>query len=196
MRFFERLTALVFLIILSPVFLIIAFLIKITSKGPVFFYQKRAGLNKKPFTIYKFRTMIEKAENLKKKYQHLNQADGPVFKIANDPRYTKIGKVLGHSGLDELPQLINILKGEMAFIGPRPLPVKEAAKVPKKYEKRFSVLPGISSLWVAEGTDHSDFDNWMKLDLEYVKRKSLWYDFSIILRTIFLIVKLVFRTNQ
>lgn len=196
MRFFERLTALFFLIILSPFFLIIAFLIKITSKGPVFFYQKRAGLNKKPFIIYKFRTMIEKAENLKKKYQHLNQADGPVFKIANDPRYTKIGKVLGHSGLDELPQLINILKGEMAFIGPRPLPVKEAAKVPKKYEKRFSVLPGISSLWVAEGTDHSDFDNWMKLDLEYVKRKSLWYDFSIILRTIFLIVKLVFRTNQ
>lgn len=135
--------------------------------------------------------MVVDAENLKSKIQNLNEADGPVFKIRNDPRYTKFGYFLAHSGLDELLQLINIVKGEMAFIGPRPLPVEEAKKVPKKYERRFSVLPGISSLWVVEGTNHRDFNKWMMLDLEYVKKKSFWYDIKITIKTINLLAHLI-----
>lgn len=136
--------------------------------------------------------MVTDAENLKFKIQNQNEADGPVFKIHNDPRYTKIGKWLAHTGLDELSQLINIIKGEMSFVGPRPLPVDEANKVPKIYGRRFSVLPGLSSLWVVEGTDHSNFDKWMKLDLEYVEKKNFWYNFVIVIKTIWLLIKLLF----
>ena len=138
--------------------------------------------------------MIEDAENQKSKVQNLNEADGPVFKIHDDPRYTKFGRFLAHSGLDELPQLINIVKGEMSFVGPRPLPVAEAKKVPKKYEPRFSVLPGMSSLWVIKGTDHSSFDRWMELDLEYVKNRSFWYDFVIVIKTLLLLAKLTLKS--
>lgn len=137
--------------------------------------------------------MIKNAEDLKSKISKLNEADGPVFKIHNDPRYTKFGRFLAHSGLDELPQLWNIIKGEMAFIGPRPLPIYESNKIPKKYEKRFSVLPGISSPWVTLGTDHSDFNKWMNLDLEYVKNKSVWYDIKIAMVTIKLLAQLIFK---
>lgn len=187
--FMKRLIALVFLVIFSPLFLILYFLVRVTSKGPFIYKQKRMGKDNKPFDIYKIRTMVVDAESLKSKIYHLNEADGPVFKIQNDPRYTKFGYFLAHNGLDETPQLINIVKGEMAFIGPRPLPIEEAKKVQKKYEQRFSVLPGISSLWVVEGTDHTDFDRWMKLDLEYVKNKGLWYDIKIAIKTIWLLIK-------
>lgn len=187
----QRLIALILLIILSPFLLVLFILVKLTSKGPFIFKQKRWGKDKKPFYIYKIRTMVEGAERMKRKIKDLNQAAGPVFKIYNDPRHTKIGHFLAHSGLDELPQLLNVVKGEMAFIGPRPLPVEEANKVPKKYERRFSVLPGISSLWVVEGTNHQDFDKWMRLDLEYVKKKSLWYNLKIAIKTIFLLLKLI-----
>jgi len=149
------------------------------------------GKDKKPFWIYKIRTMVEDAENLKSKIQNLNEADGPAFKIYDDPRYTKVGRFLAHTGLDELPQLINIIKGEMSFIGPRPLPVEEAKKIPKKYQKRFSVLPGIGSLWVVRGTNHSSFDKWMALDLEYIKNKSFFYDLKILLLTAWLIIRLL-----
>jgi len=137
--------------------------------------------------------MIDSAEDLKSKIYHLNEADGPVFKIHNDPRYTKFGRFLAHSGLDELPQLGNIIKGEMNFVGPRPLPVEEANKVPKIYEGRFSVLPGLSSLWVIKGTDHSSFKKWMELDLEYVKNKNFWYDLKITVKTIWLLMRLVIK---
>ncbi|MFA5770294.1 MAG: sugar transferase [Patescibacteria group bacterium] len=155
----------------------------------IFFKQKRLGKDKKPFFIYKFRTMVKDAENLKYKIQNLNEADGPVFKINDDPRYTKIGRFLAHSGLDEIPQLINVIKGEMAFVGPRPLPVEEANKVPKKYNKRFSVLPGITSLWVVRGAGHSSFKKWMEDDLEYIKNKSFLYDVKIIIQTIWMLLK-------
>ena len=140
--------------------------------------------------------MVVGAEDLRSKIYHLNEADSPVFKIKNDPRYTKFGRFLAHSGLDELPQLINIVKGEMVFVGPRPLPIEEAKKVPKKYYTRFSVLPGLSSLWVIKGTDHSDFDRWMKLDLEYVKDKSFWYDSKITIKTIWLLIKLLLKNYE
>lgn len=167
-------------------------IILITGLNPIF-KQKRLGKNKKAFDIYKFRTMVENAEMLKPKIKHLNEADGPVFKIYDDPRYTKIGKWLSRLGLDEIPQLINIIKGEMAFVGPRPLPIDEGKKVPKKYEARFSVLPGITSLWVVKGAYHNDFQRWMRDDLEYVKKKSFFYDCYIIIKTIFFIIKLLIK---
>jgi len=191
---FQRLIALILLILLFPLLLLLFLIVRLTSSGPFIFRQKRLGKDKKPFFIYKIRTMVIDAENLKSKVQNLNEADGPVFKIHDDPRYTKFGRFLAHSGLDELPQLINIIKGEMIFIGPRPLPVDEANKVSKKYDQRFFVLPGISSPWVVKGTDHSDFDKWMKLDLEYVKNKNFWYDLKIGFKTIKLLVNLMFKS--
>ena len=190
----QRLIALILLIILSPFLLILYIFVKLTSKGPFIFKQKRWGKDKRPFYIYKIRTMVENAEYLQSKIQNLNEADGPAFKIAKDPRYTKFGRFLAHSGLDELPQLWNIVRGEMAFVGPRPLPVAEAKQVPKKYDRRFSVLPGISSLWVIKGTNHKDFNKWMKFDLEYVKNKSFWYDLRVGIKTCGLLADLLFRS--
>lgn len=178
------------LFITLPLWIIFYLLIKLTSRGPYLFKQKRLGKNKKPFFIYKFRTMVENAEDLKSGIYRLNEADKPVFKIRYDPRYTKIGRFLAHSGLDEIPQLINIIKGEMAFVGPRPLPIDEAKKVPKKYERRFSVLPGVTSLWVIKGADHSSFKKWMEIDLEYLKNKSFLYDLKIIILTTWMMLKL------
>jgi lipopolysaccharide/colanic/teichoic acid biosynthesis glycosyltransferase len=190
-EFLEKLIALILLILFSPLFLILYLAVKTTSKGPFIFKQKRTGKNKKSFYIYKIRTMVENAEKLKNKYRHLNQANGPVFKIYNDPRYTKVGKIIAHLGLDELPQLINVLKGEMSFVGPRPFPVDETKKIPKKYEKRFGLKPGILSSWVAEGAFHNDFEKWMRLDLKDVENKNLWYDLKIVFKSLKFWVKLM-----
>jgi len=192
-NFLKRVLTFFLLLFFSPVFFIIYLLVKITSKGPGFYQQWRAGKNKKPFKIIKFRTMIEGAERIQKKYQFLNQADGPVFKIKDDPRFTKIGRFLSHTGLDELPQLINILKGEMDFVGPRPFPIEEAKKIPQKYNERFSVLPGITSPWVIEGAFHNNFDKWMQLDLDYVKNKNFWYDLKIIFLTVIFIINKIIK---
>jgi len=188
---FYRLFALFLLILFLPLLFIFYWLIKLTSRGPFIFKQKRLGKDKRIFTLYKIRTMIEEAEELKEKYRHLNEADEPVFKIRQDPRYTKIGKFLAHTGLDEIPQLINIIKREISFVGPRPLPVEEGLKVPKIYEKRFSILPGITSAWIVKGAHKLTFDQWMRLDLEYVKNKSFWYDIKILTSTAILILKLI-----
>jgi lipopolysaccharide/colanic/teichoic acid biosynthesis glycosyltransferase len=191
---FEKLLALFLLIFFSPVFFILYILIKLTSQGPFFFKQLRVGKNKKPFWIYKIRTMVENAEDLKEKIKHLNQADGPVFKVYDDPRFTKIGRFLAKIGIDELPQLINIVKGQMSFVGPRPFPLDEAKKIPKKYEKRFLVLPGIFSSWVAYGAFHNDFKKWMELDLKDVENKSFWYDLKIVIRSVGFVLKLIVRS--
>jgi lipopolysaccharide/colanic/teichoic acid biosynthesis glycosyltransferase len=191
---FEKLLALFLLIFFSPVFFILYILIKLTSQGPFFFKQLRVGKNKKPFLIYKIRTMVENAEDLKEKIKHLNQADGPVFKVYDDPRFTKIGRFLAKIGIDELPQLINIVKGQMSFVGPRPFPLDEAKKIPKKYEKRFLVLPGIFSSWVAYGAFHNDFKKWMELDLKDVENKSFWYDLKIVIRSVGFVLKLIVRS--
>jgi len=191
---FEKLLALFLLIFFSPVFFILYVLIKLTSQGPFFFKQLRAGKNQKPFWIYKIRTMVENAEDLKEKIKNLNQADGPVFKVYDDPRFTKIGRFLAKIGIDELPQLINIVKGQMSFVGPRPLPLDEAKKIPKKYEKRFLVLPGIFSSWVAYGAFHNDFKKWMELDLKDVENKSFWYDLKIVIKSFGFVLKLIIRS--
>jgi lipopolysaccharide/colanic/teichoic acid biosynthesis glycosyltransferase len=189
----QRLIALFLLILLLPLWIIFCVFIKIDSKGPCIFKQKRMGKDKKIFTMYKLRTMVWNAESLKKKLMKLNEVDGPVFKIKNDPRFTRFGKVLSDTGLDELPQLVNIIKGEIAFVGPRPLPVKEALKVPKKYKKRFEVLPGVTSPWVLKGQHELNFSKWMELDLIYIKNKSGIYDLKISLATVFLVLKLIWK---
>ncbi len=190
----QKIIALVLLVLASPLLLFLYFAVKLSSKGPFIFKQLRAGKDKKPFYIYKIRTMVENAESLKKKYLHLNEADGPVFKIRNDPRYTKVGKILSHTGLDELPQLMNIVKGEMAFVGPRPFPLDEAEKVQKQYTKRFSVLPGLISLWVIKGGHKLSFKEWMELDLEYINNKSFINNVVILLNTLILITKIFFSS--
>ncbi len=186
-----RLEALLILILFLPFFLIFYLLTKFTSKGPFIFKQKRLGKDKKIFTIYKIRTMINEAEQKKEDYQYLNEIDGPVFKIRNDPRYTKVGKFLSHTALDELPQLVNIIKGEMVFVGPRPLPLSEGDKIPNQYQGRFSVLPGMTSPWIIQGAHKLSFDRWMELDLEYVKEQSFLYDIKIFFKTIYLVSRLI-----
>jgi|GEM_PF-586229 len=184
----NRLIAFFFLIFLSPLLLILYVLVKLTSSGPFVFKQKRMGKDKKIFTIYKIRTMVDNAEKLKKRYRSLNEAEEPAFKIYNDPRYTKIGRFLSHTGLDEMLQLINIIKGEMTFVGPRPLPVEEAVRVPKKYWARFSVLPGLTSTWIVKGSHKLSFHDWMELDLAYIRRRGIFTDAKILLLTVLLIV--------
>ena len=132
--------------------------------------------------------MIKNAEKLKNKYKRLNQADGPVFKIYDDPRFTKIGKILSKLGLDELPQLINVLKGEMSLVGPRPLPVDEAKKLTKEQKIREMVRPGITSTWVIEGSHRLSFKKWMQLDKEYVENATFLKDLKIIIKTVFMLL--------
>lgn len=171
-------------------FLIIYLITKITDNGPVFFFQKRTGKNGKEFSLFKFRTMIVDAEKLRNKYKKLNVADGPVFKIPNDPRYTKFGKILVKTGLDELPQVINILKGEMSLVGPRPLPVYEENKLTRAQKVRELVLPGITSSWVISGAHRLKFKKWIELDKEYIKHATLIVDIKIMVQTFLLILKL------
>ncbi len=186
-----RLIAFLMLIFFLPFFLFFYLLMKITSKGSFIFKQKRLGKNKKEFIMYKIRTMINEAEQKKEDYRYLNEVDGPVFKIRNDPRYTRMGKFLSHTGLDELPQLVNIIKGEMTYVGPRPLPVAEGVEISNQYQGRFSVLPGMTSPWIVSGAHKLSFDQWMKLDLEYVKNQSFLYDTKIFFKTAFLVFRLI-----
>jgi len=178
--------AFILLIVLSPLFLLIAIAIKLTTPGPVFFQQQRSGQNGAPFTLYKFRTMITNAEQLKHELEALNEMSGPVFKVTNDPRITRIGKWLRRYSLDELPQLFNVLRGEMSLVGPRPLPVDEVKRFSDlAHRRRLSVKPGITCLWQISGRNQiKDFKDWVRLDLEYIDNWSLWLDLSILLRTI------------
>jgi exopolysaccharide biosynthesis polyprenyl glycosylphosphotransferase len=182
----DRIGAVILLVILSPVFLVIGLLIKLGSPGPVLFRQKRSGLNGEPFTIYKFRTMITNAEQFQHELAAMNEMTGPVFKVANDPRVTPIGKFLRKSSLDELPQLLNVLRGEMSLVGPRPLPVDEVRRFNDlAHRRRLSVKPGITCLWQISGRNNvSDFRDWVRLDLEYIDNWSLWLDLKILWRTV------------
>lgn len=194
MMYIIRVIISVFLLfILSPLILILCILVKSTSTGPFLYKQTRLGKNKKPFMIYKIRTMVLNAEKLKSKFMYLNEVKGPVFKIKNDPRYTRIGKFLSHTGMDELPQLLNIIKGEMTFVGPRPLPSDEALKIPKKFDSRFSILPGIISTWVIQGGHRLSFKQWMALDIEYVGHKNIITDLVILARALVKIVNMFAR---
>jgi exopolysaccharide biosynthesis polyprenyl glycosylphosphotransferase len=171
--------------LLFPVLLIVAVLVKLTSPGPVLFTQERLGLNKRHFNVHKFRTMVLDAERRMREIEHLNEVSGPVFKIKNDPRITPIGRILRKTSIDELPQLFNVLKGDMSLVGPRPLPVRDYDGFNKDWQRRrFSVKPGITCLWQIRGRSSISFEKWMELDLQYIDKWSLWLDFQILLLTI------------
>jgi exopolysaccharide biosynthesis polyprenyl glycosylphosphotransferase len=178
------------LIVLAPLLWVTAVLIKLTSPGPFLFVQKRLGLNKRPINVYKFRTMVVDAEARMKEVEHLNEVSGPVFKIKNDPRITPIGKFLRKTSIDELPQLLNVLKGDMSLVGPRPLPVRDYEGFSQdRQRRRFSVLPGITCLWQVSGRSSISFDQWMELDLQYIDKWSLGLDLRILFRTIPAVLK-------
>lgn len=185
----SRFIALILFTLTLPFYPFLFIAIKLTSPGPFIFSQKRVGMGKKVFVMYKFRSMVENANNLKVKYKHLNELDGPFFKINKDPRLTWVGKIMVPLGIDELPQLINVMKGEMALVGPRPFPVDETVKIPEKYTDRYSVLPGITGLWVIRGSHKLTFEKWMELDIEYTKKKNIWYDIKIIFQTVVTLIK-------
>ncbi len=170
----------------SPVMLAVAMLIKLASPGPVLFRQQRAGLNGKPFTMLKFRSMVTDADQRKHELEILNEMSGPVFKVTNDPRITPIGRFIRKFSLDEFPQLINVLRGEMSLVGPRPLPLEEVRRFDDlAHRRRLSVKPGITCLWQVSGRNNlHDFRDWVRLDLEYIDNWSLWLDFKILFRTI------------
>ncbi|MFC1523681.1 sugar transferase [Thermodesulfobacteriota bacterium] len=173
------------LIVISPILLLTAVLIKMSSNGPVFFIQRRVGFNKRTFSLLKFRSMVVDAEELQKKLEKDNEMDGAAFKIKNDPRITGIGQFIRKFSIDELPQLINILKGEMSLVGPRPLPIRDYKKFEKDWQRRrCSVLPGLTCTWQISGRNEISFEEWMKLDLEYIDNWTLRKDFHILLKTV------------
>jgi len=172
------------LVILSPLLALIALSIKLTSRGPVLFHQQRAGLGGKPFVMLKFRSMRFDADLRRRELEHRNEMDGPVFKMRRDPRITALGRFLRRSSLDELPQLLNVLLGEMSLVGPRPLPLEEACRLPPEHQRRHSVKPGMTGLWQVSGRNDLPYEEMMRLDLEYVERQSLWLDLRILLATI------------
>jgi exopolysaccharide biosynthesis polyprenyl glycosylphosphotransferase len=183
---FDFAAALALLVVFSPLFLCVMLMIRITSPGPVLFRQQRSGLNGQPFTMLKFRSMVTDAEQLKQELAALNEMDGPVFKLTSDPRITSVGRFLRRYSIDEFPQLINVLRGEMSLVGPRPLPVDEVQRFNDlAHRRRLSVKPGLTCLWQVSGRNNvKDFKDWVRLDLEYIDNWSLWLDFKILLRTI------------
>jgi lipopolysaccharide/colanic/teichoic acid biosynthesis glycosyltransferase len=174
------------LIVGAPFFLLFAILIKRSSHGPALFRQSRCGLRGEPFTMLKFRTMVSDAEQRQHELAALNEMSGPVFKVTNDPRVTDIGRFLRKYSIDEWPQLINVFRGEMSLVGPRPLPVDEVKRFDDlAHRRRLSVKPGLTCLWQISGRNTvRDFREWVRLDLEYIDNWSLWLDLKIIIRTI------------
>ena len=172
------------LLLLSPVIVIVACAIKFTSKGPIFFSQKRVGKNGELFDMYKFRSMVVNAEELKEKLAHQNEMSGPMFKMKDDPRVTKVGKFIRKTSLDELPQLWNVLKGDMSLVGPRPSLPKEVVQFEGWMYKRLEVKPGLTCYWQVSGRNNIDFEDWMKLDIKYVEERNLWSDIKLIFKTV------------
>lgn len=186
----DRILSAMALVILSPLFLATMIAIKLTSPGPIFFSQERLGLNKRRFRLYKFRTMVINAEARLRELEAANEASGPVFKIRNDPRITPLGHFLRKYSIDELPQLLNVLRGDMSLVGPRPLPVRDCEGFQTDWHRRrFSVRPGLSCLWQISGRSSIGFDDWMRLDMQYIDQWSMWLDMKIIAKT----VQVVFR---
>ncbi|KOA20585.1 UDP-N-acetylgalactosamine-undecaprenyl-phosphate N-acetylgalactosaminephosphotransferase [Clostridium homopropionicum DSM 5847] len=172
------------IIILSPLMIIVAVLIKIDSKGPIFFSQKRVGINGKCFNMHKFRSMVANAEELKEKLKEKNEMSGPMFKMKEDPRITKIGKFIRKTSIDELPQLFNVLKGEMSLVGPRPNLPKEVVQFTDYQKLKLLAKPGLTCYWQVSGRSSIGFEQWMELDVKYVKERNLWVDVKLILKTV------------
>jgi len=169
---------------LSWLFVLLAVLVKLTSRGPVFFHQQRVGRGGRPFLMLKFRSMRVDAELARRELAHRNEMDGPVFKMRRDPRITRLGRFLRRSSLDELPQLLNVLAGHMSLVGPRPLPLDEAQRLPPEHQRRHAVRPGLTGLWQVRGRNDLPYAEMMRLDLEYVDRCSLGLDLRILAMTV------------
>lgn len=184
-RVFDLLVSAILLLLLSPVFLVVAIAVKLSSPGPVFYRWKVVGHSGRPFTGYKFRTMVVNADALRDGLVARNEMTGPVFKIANDPRITKVGAWLRKYSLDELPQLYSVLVGDMSLVGPRPPLTTEFEQFNDYQKQKVSVKPGMTCLWQVSGRNQiSDFDEWVRLDLEYIRQWSLALDFTILMRTV------------
>ena len=187
-RIIDIIGSLAGLIFLSPLFLIVAILIKLEDpKGKVFFSQERNGKYPGTFKMYKFRSMVHNAEELLENLMEKNEQTGPVFKIKEDPRITKVGKFIRKTSIDELPQLFNVLMGDMSLVGPRP-PIPREVEQYKTYQmQRLGVKPGLTCLWQVGGRNSVDFDGWVELDIEYIKNRSLWLDIKLIIKTVFVL---------
>lgn len=172
------------LIVLSPLLLVVALVIRLTSDGPVLFAQERVGMNKRLFKLYKFRSMYVDAEERRRELEHLNEMDGPVFKIKNDPRVTPIGRFIRKTSIDELPQLLNVLRGQMSLVGPRPPLLAEVDRYDWLYRRRLSIKPGITCLWQISGRNEITFRQWMEMDKAYIDNWSLWLDIKILAKTV------------
>ena len=187
-RFIKRTGDIVFsllgLTVLSPLFIVIAAAVASEREGGVIFRQIRAGWKNQPFTMYKFRTMVKNAAALRAEMEQFNELDGPAFKMKNDPRITKVGRFLRRTSLDELPQLFNVLKGDMSLVGPRPLPTYESEKCNEEQLQRLLVKPGITCYWQVCGRNDVSFDEWMSMDLRYIREQSLRTDAVILLQTV------------
>lgn len=175
------------LIFLSPILLLVSLIIKLDSKGPVIFKQERVGYKGKHFYMYKFRSMVVDAEKLKDKLKAQNEMSGPMFKMKDDPRVTKIGKFIRKTSIDELPQLVNVLKGEMSLVGPRPSLPKEVEKFESWMLKRLEVKPGLTCYWQVSGRNDIEFEEWMRLDCKYVENRCTWLDIKLIFKTFFVL---------
>lgn len=186
-RFIKRaadiVLSLIALVVLSPVFLAVAIAIRLEDGEPIIFMQKRSGLNGKEFMMYKFRSMVKNAPELHKELLEKNEMDGPVFKLSNDPRITKVGRIIRKTSIDELPQLVNILKGEMSIVGPRPLPVYEQEQCTDYQNQRLLMKPGLTCYWQVSGRNNIGFDEWIELDLKYIKKASVLTDLGLIILT-------------
>jgi exopolysaccharide biosynthesis polyprenyl glycosylphosphotransferase len=179
----DRLLSLVLLLLTGPLLLVLAVAVRLTSRGPALFVQPRGGLNGHPFRMLKLRTMHAGAEAEREQLLQANEMDGPVFKIADDPRVTRLGAFLRRTSLDELPQLVNVLRGEMSLVGPRPLPQVETRELTGSHRRRLSMRPGMTGLWQVSGRNEVGFSEWMALDLQYVDQWSLGLDLAILVRT-------------
>ncbi|WP_238480422.1 sugar transferase [Clostridium chrysemydis] len=186
-RLVDILISLIGVIFLIPLWVVVTLLIKYESKGPIIFSQKRVGKNMKEFKMYKFRSMVVNAEELKEKLAEQNEMSGPMFKMKEDPRVTKIGKFIRKTSIDELPQLFNVLKGEMSLVGPRPSLPKEVKEFEPWMLKRFEVKPGLTCYWQVSGRNNIDFEEWMKLDNKYVDDRSTMLDLKLIFKTFFVL---------
>ena len=186
-RFIDIVASLAGIICLSPIFLIVSILIKKESKGPIIFSQDRIGKGNTTFKMYKFRSMVQNAEELKEKLQEQNEMSGPMFKMKEDPRVTKIGKFIRKTSIDELPQLFNVLKGDMSLVGPRPSLPNEVLEFETWMNKRLMVKPGLTCYWQVMGRNNIDFQQWMLLDIKYVETRSIIVDIKLIFKTFFVL---------
>lgn len=186
-RLIDIFVSLLGLIVLLPILIIIPVIIRIDSRGPIIFSQDRIGKNGDIFKMYKFRSMVVNAESLKEELANKNEMSGPMFKMKDDPRITKIGKFIRKTSIDELPQLINVLKGEMSLVGPRPSLPKEVEKFESWMLKRLDVKPGLTCYWQVMGRNNIDFEEWMKLDIKYIDERTTFLDIKLIFKTFFVL---------